>query len=165
MIDKLFHMKKWKEWDIQIDNKPQSLESRKLAAPKIIMNDEKYKNKDVFANERVLKQLPVYNKENLTNRRIIIIYDRRSSREADDAIEAFNSCQKMVGININFPKLEKCELVNANRNSNEVKSQIKSYLDKNGISDRSNVFAVVILDSQYDYQKYKNALSDLGLLS
>lgn len=29
-------MSKWKEWDIQIDNKPQKLESRRLAIPELI---------------------------------------------------------------------------------------------------------------------------------
>jgi hypothetical protein len=33
MIEKLFKMTKWSEWDIKVEKKPQILESRRLAAP------------------------------------------------------------------------------------------------------------------------------------
>ena len=36
MIQNLIKMSKWKEWDIQIENKPEKLESRRLAVPELI---------------------------------------------------------------------------------------------------------------------------------
>lgn len=58
MVQKLFKMKKWEEWDIQIDDKPSQLESRRLAAPELIHREGD--DKKLFVNERLLKMLPVY---------------------------------------------------------------------------------------------------------
>ena len=35
MVNKLFKMTKWAEWDITVDDKPQELESRTLAVPEL----------------------------------------------------------------------------------------------------------------------------------
>lgn len=36
MAQELFKVEKWKDWDIQIEAEPQSLESRTLDAPEIL---------------------------------------------------------------------------------------------------------------------------------
>jgi hypothetical protein len=53
MVQKLFKMKKFAEWDITVDSKPQTLESRKLAAPELIHKEGD--DKHLYANERLLK--------------------------------------------------------------------------------------------------------------
>ena len=35
MVNNLFKMTKWAEWDITVDDKPQILESRRLAVPEL----------------------------------------------------------------------------------------------------------------------------------
>lgn len=51
-------MKKFAEWDITVDSSPQSLESRRLAAPELIHKEGD--DKHLYANERLLKQMPVF---------------------------------------------------------------------------------------------------------
>jgi hypothetical protein len=46
-------MKKWAEWDITVEDKPQQLESRKLAAPEL--QHKEGAGKQLFCNERLLK--------------------------------------------------------------------------------------------------------------
>lgn len=53
MVSKLFKMKKFAEWDITVDSKPQSLESRRLAAPELVHKEGD--DKHLYANERLLK--------------------------------------------------------------------------------------------------------------
>jgi hypothetical protein len=53
MVNQLFKMKKWAEWDIQIEQTPQELESRKLAAPELIHKEGD--DKHLYASERLLK--------------------------------------------------------------------------------------------------------------
>lgn len=52
MAQELFKVEKWKDWDIQIEAEPQSLESRTLDAPEIIQT---FSKKPLHANDRVLK--------------------------------------------------------------------------------------------------------------
>ena len=58
MVNGLFKMKKWAEWDIQVDQTPQALESRRLAAPELVHKEGD--DKHLYASERLLKQMPVY---------------------------------------------------------------------------------------------------------
>jgi hypothetical protein len=53
MVNKLFKMSKWAEWDITVDATPQMLDSRKLAAPELIHKEGA--DKHLFASERLLK--------------------------------------------------------------------------------------------------------------
>lgn len=53
MVQKLFKMKKWAEWDITVESQPQTLESRKLAAPELVHKEGD--DKHLYANERLLK--------------------------------------------------------------------------------------------------------------
>lgn len=46
-------MSKWKEWDIQIENKPEKLESRRLAVPELIHKEGD--GQKLFCSERLLK--------------------------------------------------------------------------------------------------------------
>ena len=59
-------MKKWEEWDIQIEDKPAELESRRLAAPELVHKEGD--DKQLFANERLLKQMPVYSCDSLKDK-------------------------------------------------------------------------------------------------
>ena len=84
MMQKLFKMKKWNEWDITVDSKPQMLESRKLAVPQLIHKEGD--DQKLFACERLLKQMPVYSCEALDNFDLLFIHDRYSSREAESVL-------------------------------------------------------------------------------
>ena len=53
MVKKLFQMKKWQEWDIQIERDPHKLESRTLAAPELLHKEGD--DKQLFVSERLLK--------------------------------------------------------------------------------------------------------------
>jgi hypothetical protein len=77
-------MTKWKEWDIQVDDKPQVLASRRLAAPELMHKEGA--DKKLYASERLLKQMPVYSAEILANTQLVIVHDRYSSREADECL-------------------------------------------------------------------------------
>ena len=63
MVQKLFKMKKWEEWDIQVEAEPARLESRRLAAPELFHKEGA--DKQLYCSERLLKMLPVYSSENL----------------------------------------------------------------------------------------------------
>ena len=63
MVNKLFKMKKWAEWDIQVEAEPARLESRRLAAPELIHHEGP--DKKLYCSERLLKMLPVFSSENL----------------------------------------------------------------------------------------------------
>ena len=51
-------MKKWAEWDIQIEKDPHKLESRTLAAPELLHKEGA--DKQLFVSERLLKQMPMH---------------------------------------------------------------------------------------------------------
>ena len=84
MVNKLFKMKKWEEWDIEIEAEPARLESRRLAAPELVHKEGP--DKQLFCTERLLKMMPVYSSENLQKAQMIIVFDRYSKREADSAL-------------------------------------------------------------------------------
>ena len=73
MIQNLFKMSKWKEWDIQIENKPEKLESRRLAVPELIHKEGD--DQKLFCSERLLKQMPVFNSNALSQKQIVVFYD------------------------------------------------------------------------------------------
>lgn len=74
MINKLFKMSKWKEWDIQVEDKAEVIESRRLALPELVHNEGE--STQLFCNERLLKSLPVTNNDALKETELICLYDR-----------------------------------------------------------------------------------------
>jgi len=74
MINKLFKMSKWKEWDIQVEDKAEVIESRRLAIPELIHNEGG--DTQLFCNERLLKSLPVTNTETLKQTELMVLYDK-----------------------------------------------------------------------------------------
>jgi len=83
MVNKLFKMTKWAEWDISVDNKPQMLESRKLAAPELIHKEGQ--DKHLYASERLLKQMPVFSSDVMHKYELLLVHDRYSKNEAEAA--------------------------------------------------------------------------------
>lgn len=90
MVNKLFKMSKWGEWDIQIEAKPQVLESRKLAAPELVHHEGQ--DKHLFASERLLKQMPVFSSDAMNAHELFIVYDRYSKNEAEMAQQNLLKC-------------------------------------------------------------------------
>jgi inorganic pyrophosphatase/exopolyphosphatase len=78
MVQKLFKMKKWAEWDITVDSTPQSLESRRLAAPELIHKEGA--DKHLYCNERLLKQMPVFSADELSKKTLFLVFDRRNEQ-------------------------------------------------------------------------------------
>lgn len=96
MVNSLFKMKKWAEWDIEVDQKPQLLESRRLAAPELVHKEGD--DKHLFANERLLKQMPVYQSDLLSKTKLILVHDRYSKNEAENVNTNLMKCQGMMGM-------------------------------------------------------------------
>ena len=76
MVNNLFKMKKWAEWDITVDSKPQCLESRRLAVPEL--DHKEGADKKLFVNERLLKQMPVYSADQFAKKTVFMVHDRYS---------------------------------------------------------------------------------------
>ena len=83
-------MKKWAEWDIEIEAQPARLQSRRLAAPELIHHDGA--DKKYFCSERLLKMMPVYSGDTLKKVQLILIYYKYSGREADAALDSLEKC-------------------------------------------------------------------------
>lgn len=112
MVGKLFEagQAKLAEWGISIEAEPLRLESRRLAQPELI---HKEGQDQLFCNERLLKQMPVYNSEPLAQRRIVFMHDRQiPPKEVSDIVRMLGDCQKQIGMKcdrieamaINYPK-------------------------------------------------------------
>lgn len=96
MIDKLFKSQKCQQWGITIENKPLGLESRKLPAPELMNQDDS--DKKLFASERLLKQMPIYNYDPLKTKNLFIIYEFYMEREAQATVQQLMDCQKQLQI-------------------------------------------------------------------
>lgn len=83
MVNNLFQMSKWAEWDISVSKEPETLQSRKLAAPELVHKEGD--DKHLYANERLLKQMPVFSSQQLTKATIILAHDKWSKNEAEGA--------------------------------------------------------------------------------
>lgn len=94
MMRNLFKMKKWKEWDISIESDPQTLESRKLAVPQLIHKEGD--DQKLYACERLLKQMPVFDSNVFEKYDLLLIYDRYSKNEAENAHNNLRNCQKSI---------------------------------------------------------------------
>lgn len=90
MMQKLFKMDKWKEWDIKIDEAPQSLGSRTLAVPQLVHNEGD--DKKLFVNERLLKQMPVFSSSELQDFDLLFLHDQRSKNEAENTMKNLLQC-------------------------------------------------------------------------
>ena len=76
LMNNLNNMKKWKDFDITLDDKPEVLESRRLELPELNHNEG---NQRLFCSERLLKQMPVFNCENLKQRQLVLLFGKRNA--------------------------------------------------------------------------------------
>ena len=90
MINDLFKQSKWQEWDIQIENNPQVLQSRTLAIPELEHNLGA--DQQLFVNERLLKQMPVFQSDNLKEAFIFIVTNKRNYEGAMYSIKCLQQC-------------------------------------------------------------------------
>jgi hypothetical protein len=116
MVNKLFKMSKWSEWDITVDDKPQVLESRRLAIPELDHKQEG--GKQLFVNERILKQMPVYSADALSKKVVFMVHDRYSGQEADNTKRQLLQCQGQMGMNCK--RIEMFEIPEIRGNFNKV---------------------------------------------
>lgn len=66
LMQTLNNMRKWKDFDIQVDSKPEVLESRRLDIPEL--EHQEGAGQRLFCSETLLKQMPVYNCKELNQR-------------------------------------------------------------------------------------------------
>jgi len=162
MVNKLFKMSKWAEWDIKIDDKPQMLDSRKLAAPELIHKEGQ--DKHLYANERLLKQMPVFSANMMQEYEFVLVFDKFSRNEAENAKMNLMKCQGQLGMKCgkfhdlllpewkgNFNKLEEC-----------VEHFVRGF-KKEGT--KKPLFAVMILDKPRDYPKIKSIFTRKDIMS
>lgn len=157
MIQKLFHMKKWEEWDISIDSTPQTLESRKLAVPQLIHKEGD--DQKLYACERLLKQMPVFSCDAFDEVQLLFIYDRYSQREAEQVHQTLKQCQK--SIQMRSGDFIQMELPDCKGNFNRLKEWLENNLQqlKAKQKTKKQMFAVIILDKKQDYSKFKCAFT------
>jgi len=160
MVNKLFKMTKWAEWDITIDSTPQRLESRKLAAPELIHKEGQ--DKHLYASERLLKQMPVYSSNQMADYELVLVHDRYSRNEAESTQQNLMKCQSQLGINCGgFHTLP---LPDHKGNFNRIAECLDDFLAKEGKSGKK-IFAVMILDKRTDYPKLKNIFTRKDIMS
>lgn len=163
MVNDLFKMKKWAEWDIQVDQKPQLLESRRLAAPELIHNEGD--DKHLYANERLLKQMPVYQSDALSKVKLILVHDRYSKSEAENVNTNLMKCQGMMGMKSG--QMEMLCLPDCRGNFSKIYEAIEGFVGP--MKARSNkdqqIFAVMVLDRRNDYPAIKKIFTRMGIMS
>jgi len=171
MINKLFTVSKWAEWDIQIDKTPQEIKSRRLGAPELDIKDPRGQGKQVFASERILKSLPVYQCETITKIKLLVFHDRRSRNEAEQAINTFVKAKGQLGLDIDFRRqsqmIECIDMIGPNkREASGLKKGMDEFLKNNpNVNLTKDLFAIVLLDHQSHYEAVKKSLCEYGVLS
>ena len=153
MVNRLFKMKKWEEWDIEVEAEPARLESRRLAAPELLHKEGQ--DKQLFCTERLLKMMPVYSSDDLQKAQMILIFDKYSKREADSALMNIQKCQNQIGIKT--AEIEKLCLPDCKNNFKRIEESIDGFIrELDGCSDEQRTyFAVVILERRNDYPRIK----------
>jgi hypothetical protein len=98
MVNKLLQVSYWSKWDIQVNEEPEVLESRRLDVPELIHNE----GTDVrlFASEPLLKKLPVYNADRVKSTTLILLYDDHQVRPdvVDNVQKGLANCQRQMGM-------------------------------------------------------------------
>jgi len=126
MLEKLFGMSKWAEWDIKVDKKPQLLESRRLAAPQL--DHTSFGTQEVYANERNLKTIPVYSCNDLKNSTLMIFHDRYSTQEAQNALKNLSGCCRQMELEVgNFETYQVPDLRDFDRYQGAVRDVIDDF--------------------------------------
>ena len=162
MVKNLFKMKKWAEFDIQLDSTPQIQESRKLAAPELIHKEGD--DKHLYANENLLKKMPVFSCDTMNKHELLLVFDKYSRQEADSCNQNLMKCQGQMNMKCNgFSMLQ---LPDSRGNWNKVSEAIDSYLDdprRNGSG--KPVFATIITNNRSDYSRFKGIFTRKSIMS
>lgn len=87
-------MQKWKDFDIQLDSNPEILDSRRLDIPELEHNEGN--GQRLFCSERLLKQMPVYNAKSLCQKKLILFFNQKNSREVDNVMDGLMKCQSQL---------------------------------------------------------------------
>lgn len=162
MIRKLIkNSSKLSEFDIEIDATPQSLESRKLAAPELIHKEGD--DQQLFVSERLLKQMPVFSCEGFKDFELLFIYDRYSRNEASEAMENFEKCQRSIGMNSG--KFKSIQMEDFRGNFNKLVEWLDYELSAIKKQTHKQLFAVLVLDRKTDYSKYKNLFTKQNVMT
>ena len=91
MIEQITNSTKCKQWGITIEKQPLKLQSRKLAAPELIHKQGDDKN--LYASDRTLRQMPIYNGDNMAQKQLVLVYEGYSEREAFALQKELINCQ------------------------------------------------------------------------
>lgn len=165
MVQKLFKMKKWAEWDIQVDTTPQSLESRRLAAPELIHKEGD--DKHLYCNERLLKQMPVFSCESLAKKTLVLFYERRNESIVDNVKKNLVQCQGMMGMKSGT--IHTFMLPDTRHNWARMEQACEKFISdlkaQGGSRDNSDYFALMLLNNQNDYPEVKKVFSRMNILT
>ena len=96
LMKTLNNMKKWQDFDISLDVRPEILESRRLDIPELEHNEGP--GQRLFCNERLLKQMPVYNSKDLQKRQMILFYNQKNKHCLKTVIDGLQKCQGQLNI-------------------------------------------------------------------
>ena len=165
MVQRLFKMKKFAEWDITVDATPQSLESRKLAAPELIHKEGD--DKHLYANERLLKQMPVYSSDELSKKTVVLFYERRNEGLVENVKRNLQQCQGQMGMKSG--NITTFMLPDVRQNWARMQEAVEKFFDdfkrKGGSKNPNDYFALVLLNHQNDYPDVKKVFSRLDILT
>ena len=165
MIQKLFKMKKFAEWDITVDSTPQSLESRRLAAPELIHKEGD--DKHLYVNERLLKQMPVFQADELSKKTLILFFERRNEGIADNVKKTLMQCQGQMGMKSR--PIQTFMLPDVRQNWARMEQAVDKYFNQlkqeSGVKDSSQYFGLMLLNHENDYPEVKKIFSRLNIMT
>jgi len=99
MMQNLFNVKKWQDWDISIERQPERLKTKKLALPELIHKEGE--GQQLFCTERLLKQMPIFNGADISKKHLIMIYsDNIRSDTVKNARSSLQKCQGQLKIKV-----------------------------------------------------------------
>lgn len=166
MINKLFKMSKWSEFDITISDKPEILESRTLATPELIhkQGDDVH----LYASERLLKQMPVFSSNALESKHLILVHDDQQFRSdaIQNVISTFMKCQGQIGMKSRqiLPFGTDCSRKGLHMFKERLSKFIDGYKSKNGI-ETEDIFLIMVLNHENDYANVKQVFTSMNIMS
>lgn len=121
---KLFKQQPFKDWGLEINKNPMSIDSKILPLP-TIQTSNGYQTCD----ERILKNIPVQNPLTLEHEKWIFVYEGKNYSLAENVLNSFKKCSKQLDVTVKDPHWIK---VTSLRNSDAFETNLNDYIKKKG---------------------------------